>query len=354
MPNRHKIKFNSLIKIVTASIIFFACSPKYPFTGERPPEINTAVPDYNILYYWAAHPDKKDPSDSIPLPLINEQHSQDADVFFLHPTTFTQKSTTANNAGINDADINRKTDYSTILYQASVFNASCKIYAPRYRQANLSMYFNPDTITTKAAFDLAYSDIKKAFEYYLENNNAGRPIIIAAHSQGTTHARRLLKEFFENKPLKKQLVCAYLVGIPVEKTLYTGIATCSDSTASGCVISWRTVRNGYSNKSYSTTDTSLIVTNPVTWTTQENTIAAEAHSGAILYDFNKIVKHPHQTTLKGNAIFISKPRFKGGVFYFKKNYHIGDFNLFYMDIRQDVARRIKYFQKNNDTLRQLF
>lgn len=352
MPNPHKSKFTRLIKILITFTILYSCSPKYPVTGEIPLNTATASPDYEKLYYWAAHPSKKDPSDSIPLPLINEPHTQDADVFFLHPTTFTQKKSAVNNALIDDEEINRKTDYSTILYQASVFNASCNVYAPRYRQANLSMYFNTDTSISKAAFELAYSDIKKAFEYYLQKYNAGRPIIIAAHSQGTTHARRLLKEFFENKPLKNQLVCAYLVGIPVEKTLYTGIAACQDSTASGCVVSWRTVRNGYTNKSYSTSDTSLIVTNPITWTTEENTIAPEAHNGAILYNFNKIVKHPHQTTLKGNAIFISKPKFKGGAFYFKKNYHIGDFNLFYMDIRQDVARRIKNFQKNNNnTLR---
>jgi hypothetical protein len=351
MPNPHKISLTTLIKILISINILYSCSPKYPVSADTPNNTISAVPNYELLYYWAAHPDKKDPSDSIPLPLINEPHLQDADVFFLHPTTFTQKNTAVNNAGINDQDINRKTDNSTILYQASVFNASCKIYAPRYRQAHLSMYFNNDTAITTAAFELAYADIKKAFEYYLTKYNAGRPIIIAAHSQGTTHARRLLKEFFENKTLKNQLVCAYLVGIPVEKTLYTGISACNDSTASGCVVSWRTVRNGYSSKSYSTTDTSLIVTNPITWTTEQNTIAPEAHNGAILYNFNKIVQHPHQTTLKGNAIFISKPKFKGGAFYFKKNYHIGDFNLFYMDIRRDVARRIKYFHKNNNTLR---
>ena len=351
MPNLVNTKLKLLTLLTLVTIIEQACSPTYPVSGYNPPANINNLPDYNHLYYWAAHPDKKEPSDSIPLPLINEEHTENADVFFLHPTTFTTKNSKSNNADINDIEINQKTDYSTILYQASAFNASSRIYAPRYRQANLHMYFSTDTIAAKAAFDLAYSDIEKAFNYYLQNYNKGRPIIIAAHSQGTTHAKRLLKEYFENKPLHDQLVCAYLVGIPVERKLYSGISTCNDSTSTGCVISWRTVRNGYTNKNYSTLDSSLIVVNPITWTTAENTIAPEAHGGAILYDFNKIVKHPHQTSLKGNAIFISKPKFKGGAFYFKKNYHIGDFNLFYMNIREDAARRIKYFQKNNDTLR---
>jgi hypothetical protein len=40
------------------------------------------------------------------------------------------------NADVNDADMNQKVDESTILNQASVFNGSCRVYAPRYRQAH--------------------------------------------------------------------------------------------------------------------------------------------------------------------------------------------------------------------------
>ncbi len=41
------------------------------------------------------------------------------------------------------------------------------------------------------AFDLAYEDLKTAFENYLKHYNKGRPIIIASHSQGSLHALRL-------------------------------------------------------------------------------------------------------------------------------------------------------------------
>ena len=68
--------------------------------------------------------------------------------------------------------------------------------------------------------DVDAEDVKNAFEYYLKNENKGRPIIIASHSQGTTHAIRLLKEFFDGKDLSKQLVCAYLVGMGVKKDSY--------------------------------------------------------------------------------------------------------------------------------------
>src|SRR5688572_27144685 len=49
------------------------------------------LPDYGNLDFWAAHPWKKDPSDSIPKPLRNGIIDSTVDVFFLHPTTFTGK-----------------------------------------------------------------------------------------------------------------------------------------------------------------------------------------------------------------------------------------------------------------------
>ena len=47
------------------------------------------VPDYSNLQYWAAHPEKNDPSDSVPAPLkASYTPSANADVFFVHPTTY--------------------------------------------------------------------------------------------------------------------------------------------------------------------------------------------------------------------------------------------------------------------------
>jgi hypothetical protein len=57
------------------------------------------------------------------------------------------------NPSIADPVLNAKTDYSTILYQASVFNGSCLVYAPRYRQAHIAAFFMKDTMAAKKAFD---------------------------------------------------------------------------------------------------------------------------------------------------------------------------------------------------------
>lgn len=323
----------------------FSCSPKIAsYTGEAAFKSETGVPDYGKIQYWAAHPGKKDPSDTIPLPLKWSEKEKQADVFFLHPTTLLGlREDGNNNAKIDDPTINYKTDYSPIIYQASAFNESARVFAPRYRQAHIGMYSEKDSASKYAAFNLAYEDVKNAFIYYLKNENKGRPIIIAAHSQGTTHATRLLKEFFDGKELSNQLVCAYLIGMGVKKDSYEKIPICSDSTKTGCFVSWRTFREDHSDDWANRLDTSIAVVNPVTWKTTNEIADKSLQKGAVLYNLNKVYTNTQNTQAEGSAIWVSHPKFPGSFLYTKKNYHAGDINLFYVDVRKDASRRIAYF-----------
>jgi hypothetical protein len=150
-------------------------------------------PDYSDLNYWAASPLKYDPSDNVPKDFKGKTKDSAADVFFIYPTTYTDKQMPNGwNADIDDEAINKKTDNSTILYQASIFNKYCRVFAPRYRQANIEAFYSDDKQKTDVAFDTAYEDVRNAFEYYLEYYNHGQPIIIASHSQGTLHAGGML------------------------------------------------------------------------------------------------------------------------------------------------------------------
>jgi hypothetical protein len=331
-----------LPSIIIVSII--SCSAPKQQQLIKYSSIPGGVPDYANLDLWAAHPDKWDPSDSIPKPLRNTWHDTTVDVFFLHPTTFTDPARTNEfNAPIDDDSINRKTDYSSIMYQASVFNADTRVFAPRYRQAHLGMYYYKDTARALQAFDTAYSDIRRAFMYYL-SQNPGRPIIIASHSQGTTHAIRLLKEFFDTTSLKNRLVVAYLIGIPVDKNQYDNIPLCKDSLQTGCFVSWRTFRRGTPGSGYKS-DSNAAVVNPLTWKADTLYASKKLHKGAVLYKFNKTVKHPNDAQVHKNILWISRPKFFGGFLYKAKNYHAGDYNLFYLNVREDIRRRIRLFWK---------
>ena len=76
----------------------------------------------------------------------------------------------------------------------------------------LQNFLDPFSKLGEGAWEIAYQDIKNAFQYFLKHFNKGKPIIIASHSQGSMHAIRLTEEFFDQKPLQNQLVVAYLIG----------------------------------------------------------------------------------------------------------------------------------------------
>ena len=304
-------------------------------------------PDYSNLHYWAAHPWKKTNADSLPALLAGTARSDSSvDVFFLHPTTLTDDNDSRWNAPIDDAGINAATDYSTILYQASVFNEQSRIFAPRYRQAHIRSFFVADSVAAPY-FEVAYEDIRAAFLYYLEHFNNGHPIIIAAHSQGTKHAGRLLKEFFENKPLQQKLVCAYLVGMPVPADYFSSLPPCRDSTATGCFVSWRTLRKGYEGPDFVLKENyPVIVVNPLSWTTDSSFVPSSANKGGVLKNFKKIVPEVVSAQIHRHVLWASKPNVPGKFLLTMKNFHVGDINLFYMNIRQNVHTRIASYFAN--------
>ncbi len=304
------------------------------------------LPNYSNLNYWAAHPFKKDPSDSVPKPLRkNFMQDSAVDVFFVHPTTLTAKDDNRWNAPVDDDAINLKTDNTTILYQASVFNEQCRVFAPRYRQAHIKAFF----IIEKEAepyFEMAYADVKNAFEYYLNHYNGGRPIIIASHSQGTKHAARLLKEFFDGNILQNKLVCAYLIGLPVPHNYFTVLPACNNASSTGCIVSWRTYKTGYTEPNFVAKENfKAIVVNPLSWLTDSAYVTAKNNTGGVLKNFNKIVPHVVDAQINNNILWTSKPNVFGKIFFTKKNFHIGDINLFYMNIRENVRERIGMFWK---------
>lgn len=338
------------MKLLRLTIVFFgfctfSCSEKYQsFVSHYNFSHQTSFPDYSNPDYWAAHPWKKDPSDSVPSPLKTEKRDSAADVFFIYPTTYTEKKS-GWNADINDPYINAKTDYSTILYQASVFNQHCRVFAPRYRQAHLSAFFI-DTSESNPVFDTAYADVKKAFQFYLDHYNNNRPIIIAGHSQGAKISERLLKEFFDGNPLQKKLIAAYIIGWPVLQNSFKAIPVCRDSTQTGCFCSWRTFRRNYTPAYVHSENPISYVTNPLSWTTTDEYVNRAKNKGSVLRDFNKIFPATTGAQIHDGILWVNRPKFPGSVFYRSKNYHIADINLFYMNMRENIEQRIFAYLKN--------
>lgn len=310
-------------------------------------QVNSLAPDYSNLYFWAAHPAKKDMSDSIPSFISNETRDTMADVFFLHPTTYTKDIRNSMwNALLDDTALNNATDQRTILFQASVFNNCCRIFAPRYRQAHLKAYMLPKSEASQTAFDLAYIDLKTAFQYYLDHNNNGRPIIIASHSQGAMHAVRLIKEFFDGKPLQKQLVCAYIVGWQIKPDDFKNIPLGETPDATGCFVGWRSYKKGEMDFIIKNEKGGSVCVNPINWTTSTDETKPEQHKGAVGKNMNNVLRGVITASIEPehNILWVDAPeKLEDKIGSKLKNYHVADYNLFWLDIRENALLRVKAF-----------
>ncbi len=301
--------------------------------------------DYANPQNWAALPTLQDNADWTPDGLAEEQATAKADVFFIHPTT--DITGFKGNANIDSKIINRQTDNYSIKYQASVFNGSCKVYAPRYRQAALHNFFTKNTDRAQGAFDTAYSDVKAAFEYYLKNYNYGRPIIIAGHSQGSMLAQRLLREFFDGTPLQKQLVTAYIIGYPTHENQFQFLKASSNATDIGGYISYCTFGQDSKINDISEEYNGAVVVNPLSWTTDKLFVSGAENKGCLSGKSNEII-HTNFGAKCGNGILeIQKPQEGNFIPMVFKNYHIFDYSLFYLNIRENVAARVAQYLKQN-------
>jgi hypothetical protein len=306
------------------------------------------APDYSSVNWWASLPTLKDSAD-LELPgfgVIDKQEDAKVDVFFVHPTTYQYGRLW--NAGPENKRVKKFTDKFPVKLQASVFNESCKIYLPYYRGANLYAYVG-NKKSAKEAFDLAYSDVKAAFLYYLQNYNHGRPFIIASHSQGTDHCVRLLKEFVDKDTiLRRQFIVAYLIGRPLYDTAFKTIKICNSPSAIGGFVSWNSVAWGV-NTFYGYKVGKPVCVNPLTWTCDTAYAPATVNKGSLPFTANKIDKAVADAKIGPlGLLWVHRPK-RGSKEYPDVNgsyYHLEDYNFFYMSIRENVKLRIEAYFKN--------
>lgn len=341
--NRHFFPLLAILVIFAISACGFNVTPRTSFEAVGSP----APPDYAQLKYWVAHPDKLDSADAVPVSTVQDgQSNAKADVFFLHPTMFWGKG--GWNGDTDDDKLNKKIEKLAIRNQASIFNGAGRVFAPSYRQMVYGAFFEKDDPqSAHKAFVLAYSDLSRAFEYYLENENNGRPIIIAGHSQGSAHGIQLLKDYFDGKPLQKQLVAAYIPGWPVKTDTFKVIKPCASPEQTGCYASWCSYEWGATPKHpewYSESES----INPVTWKRDTVPSLQNQHKGTVMGGFDTNYEAVLSAQVKAGYLWVTRPKVKGNGVIASNNYHIADFNLFWMDVRENAELRVEMFLKQSD------
>ena len=213
---------------------FGSITPNYYFR-DRPPPIE---PNYSLEKSWASLPAKSSYAELSPGTIKKSPKNKNINCFFVHPTGFFLKNW---NYDLNRESATFQRTELMLATQASAFNGICNIYAPLYRQATFAAISTNQNESSINSLEIAYLDIKKAFEYFLFEFNKNKPFIIAAHSQGSLHSQRLLTDF---KPyLKKYLIAAYLIGYPLEQDYLnaTGFTKPEDASEPQVVIQFQTV-----------------------------------------------------------------------------------------------------------------
>ncbi|MEO7366264.1 MAG: DUF3089 domain-containing protein [Sphingomicrobium sp.] len=318
-------------------------------------------PDYSLADNWLARPDlPENPSTWLPNQATSNSASPPAAIFYIHPTTYLERDRW--NAPLH-ADA--QTELRTKLFvqsQASALTGGGQVWAPRYRQAAFGAFLLRSEDAHKA-LDLAYRDVRAAFDQFLKATAQNVPIIVAGHSQGALHLSRLLAE--RRAELKGRLVAAYVVGWPlsIAADLPTmGLAPCTSPEQAACVLSWQSFAEPANaslildawqgSRGPSGTERrreGMLCVNPLTGT-QGGAAPPSANAGTLVPrgDFTNadlvagaVGAHCNQGLLiLDGAIPPLGPYVLPG-----NNYHVYDYALFWGSIRGDAVRRLAAWRR---------
>jgi hypothetical protein len=169
------------------------------------------------------------------------------DCFYVYPTVSTDP-------GVLSTMAAEAAETRVVEQQFARFGASCRLYAPLYRQFTLTalaaaMSGHPLPGSTPRP-TTPYSDIRDAWTYYLAYRNHGRGVVLIGHSQGSGVLTELIKNEIDGKPAQAQLVSAILMGtnlaVPKDGSLggdLQNIPQCRSPSQTGCVIAYASFRD---------------------------------------------------------------------------------------------------------------
>jgi hypothetical protein len=332
-------------------------------------EFETAPPPVSGAYgreeMWIARPGMRDdpslwtPGGMTP-DAAHDKGRPGAAIFFIHPTSYLARDHW--NAPLGD----KESQWRARLFvrsQASAFNGVGQVWAPKYRQATFGAFLTTKEDARKA-LDFAYRDVAAAFEAFLASAPKDRPIILAAHSQGSLHLLRLLSERIAGRPEAKRIAAAYVVGWPVSIRAdlpALGLPACEGPGQAGCILSWQSfgepadpkmVTDVYDRSTGPTglkrAGTPMLCVNPLTG----------ARGGAAPASANRGTLVPDKELSKGDLrapgvaarcdgrgfLLIGKdPPDLGPYVLPGNNYHVYDYALYWANIRADAAARLASF-----------
>ena len=302
-------------------------------------------------------PDYSDKNNWMKLPAI----TKDVDVFYVYPTEYNDASQEAMTfADINNASM-RETASRTYLVQGTVFEDVANVFAPYYRQVNMvSLATLPVAARNAALASIPKEDVFAAIDYYFKNINGGRPFILASHSQGSVMQSFVLAEYMKAHPeYLKRMIAAYAIGYSFTDDYFKAnphlkFAEGADDT--GVIISWNTESSANEGQNNLVVLPGAIAINPINWKRDETYASAEENLGGYLFNYEKgqleIVPHAAdaQVNLKRGVVITTTKvvaPVSGTTAFGPGSFHENDYDLYYNNIKANVAERIATYKANH-------
>lgn len=328
----------------------YSLKPSGEFDAARAPK----APDYATDQAWVQLP-------KAPL--------RDADVFFLYPTAYFAGGSW--NAPIEDQETRERLDTALLPLFAGPFGDHANVFAPLYRQA-APYAFMTSAQSALQARKLAYGDVAAAFDQFLKTRNGQRPFILAAYGQGALYGVRLLREKVAgDDAVRARLVAAYFIDHALPAVLVTDylspLTVCAEPAQTGCVVAWQTTMQGARTDIHHrnapvwspegtfdvTRGRQLACVNPLTWTSGGRAGTPEMNTGAASADQSAPAGVRLSARVTGadcwNGLLtvdaLPDPLFAfAGPRY--RDLFPGQVNLFYDNIRQNVAARLDAYRES--------
>lgn len=271
-------------------------------------------------------------------------HENGIDVFFVHPSTHITE--------LPYSGVTQWVTEASLRYEASSFG-SARVFAPYYHL--------PSQAPGEALDDeQAYTDIKKAFEYYLAHHQNHRGFILAGHGEGARLLQRLLLEKIDQQPISQYLVAAYLIGTIIPEDLHLeSVHACKNATDTHCIIAWNTV--GRSLKK-SADQPPMLCTNPLSWHHDHQVAHRGQHQGAWLYGEEHLRRHYLTARCTHHGLYVSMDNIKLQATqtptmiqwlqqYLGNDYYLWDYAFFYGDIWKNVGERADSYLQKSEALK---
>jgi hypothetical protein len=211
---------------------------------------------YSDPTHWTCRPDMTDTcDDDTSVTMINADGTTEVATFTPDPDApvdcFYAYPTSSDDLTMN-SDLIAGREKEVAYQQAARLSSVCRMFAPTYRSVTLAGLFNPPAGVDRAsAWMIPFEDIKDAWNHYLANDNQGRGVILLAHSQGSGHLVRLLKEVIDPSDAQRSiLISAIMLGsavaVPEGEDIgaaMQNIPLCRSNEQTGCIITYASFRD---------------------------------------------------------------------------------------------------------------